>query len=424
VTAGLVAAVLGLAAAPPEPAPAAPRAGSATYERVRKSVVTVEVHSGNREAKSGLGSGYLVSEDGRVVTNYHVVSAFVAEPERYRVRVRGDAGERPARLVAFDVENDLALLHAPGLVGRPLALADALPPAGTEIVAFGNPHGLGLSLIEGIYNGFAAKGAVDRMLLSMPLNSGMSGGPILDGAGRVIGTNVSVMFLSNSLSFGVPVTRLRALLAAPEVGLDRDALAAEVTRQLGALEAAMAKRVVAAYAASGEAVRVGGVESRRPPDVFECWDDTQVFQDQGLTKARLGCDLQFTPQVHEVGPVGSVALLVEHFKSARNRYGFYAHLEAHAPSHLEVEPRDPEGGVLTAPRCTSDRVAAGSHVWRATSCVSALVDHPGFFNFDVVATSVTDAHEAAFVALHLKGVRLSTFQDLLRPVLAGTRLAR
>ena len=71
------------------------------------------------------------------------------------------------------------------------------------------------SLIEGIANGFAEKGLVDRMLLSMPLNSGMSGGPILNAAGEVVGTNVSVMWLSNSLSFGVPAEKIAPLLARP-----------------------------------------------------------------------------------------------------------------------------------------------------------------------------------------------------------------
>src|SRR5688572_23226088 len=218
--------------APPSPSPATAR----TYERVKASVVTVEVHSGNREAKNALGSGYMIAADGSIVTNYHVVASFVAEPDRYQIRVRTPGGDLPATLKAFDVENDLALLAAPGVHAPPLTLAPALPAAGSPIVALGNPHGLGLSLIEGIFNGFAAKGAVDRMLLSMPLNSGMSGGPILDTQGRVIGTNVSVMYQSNSLSFGVPVSKVPALLAAPALDLDRAAMRQEVTRQLMALE--------------------------------------------------------------------------------------------------------------------------------------------------------------------------------------------
>jgi len=353
--------ILAQTPAAPESVPSPSPASARIYDRVKASVVTVEVHSGNREAKSALGSGYVVSAPGVVVTNYHVVESFLAEPERFEVRVRAGADSFPATVRAFDVENDLAVLSVPGLRAAPLSVAPELPPPGSPIVALGNPHGLGLSLIEGIFNGFAAKGAVDRMLLSMPLNSGMSGGPILDTQGRIIGTNVSVMYLSNSLSFGVPAAKIPSLLAAPPVVLERAALRKDVTRQLAALEASMVQRAVAPYAAPGDDMaRVGGAETRRPPEVFECWDDVEVHEKQGLTKARFGCDLQFTPSIEDVGPVGAISLLVEHFRSTGGRYGFYSHLEGHGPAHLEVEAQDPEGGTLSAPECVSDRVSAGT----------------------------------------------------------------
>ncbi|HEU0105722.1 MAG TPA: serine protease [Vicinamibacteria bacterium] len=405
---------------PPSPSPASAR----IYERVKASVVTVEVHSGNREAKSALGSGYVVSAEGTVVTNYHVVESLLAEPERYELRVRTGAESLPATVRAFDLENDLAVLSVPSLRAAPLSMAPALPAPGSPIVALGNPHGLGLSLIEGIFNGLAAKGAVDRMLLSMPLNSGMSGGPILDAQGRIIGTNVSVLYLSNSLSFGVPAAKIPALLTAPPVVLERAALRKEVTRQLDALEASMVRRAVAPYTAPGEdTARVGGAETRRPPEVFECWDDIQVQEQQGMTKARFGCDLQFTPSIEDVGPVGMISLLVEHFRfTGGGRYGFYAHLEQHAPAHLEVQAQDPEGGTLSAPECVSDRVAAGAHVWKTSACVSALVEHPGFFNYDLVATTVTHPTVAAFVAVHMKGVRPASFRVFTERALGSTRL--
>jgi len=415
--------ILAQAPAPPESVPSPSPASARIYDRVKASVVTVEVHSGNREAKSALGSGYVVSAPGIVVTNYHVVESFLAEPERFEVRVRAGADSFPATVRAFDVENDLAVLSVPGLRAAPLSVAPELPPPGSPIVALGNPHGLGLSLIEGIFNGFAAKGAVDRMLLSMPLNSGMSGGPILDTQGRIIGTNVSVMYLSNSLSFGVPAAKIPALLAAPPVVLERAALRKDVTRQLAALEASMVQRAVAPYAAPGDdTARVGGAETRRPPEVFECWDDVEVHEKQGLTKARFGCDLQFTPSIEDVGPVGAISLLVEHFRSTGGRYGFYSHLESHGPAHLEVEAQDPEGGTLSAPECVSDRVSAGAEVWKTTACVSALVEHVGFFNYDLVATTVTHPSVAAFVAVHMTGVRPASFRTFTERALGSTRL--
>jgi hypothetical protein len=380
------------------------------FERTKGSVVTVEVHSGNKDAKNALGSGYLVSAEGLVVTNYHVVGSFVSHPARYQIRVKTAARECPATLVQFDVANDLALLQAPCVDAPPLKLAAVAPPPGSSIVAFGNPHGLGLSLIEGIFNGFAEKGVVERMLLSMPLNSGMSGGPILDGAGVVIGTNVSVMYLSNSLSFGVPAAKAADLLARAPLPSDERALLEEASRQLAAVDAATTSHVIDAFTAPGQT-----------QTVTVCWDDTQVFKDQGITKTRYGCDLQFTPSLDEIGPVGSVELLYEHFAATGSRHGFYDHLEDHGAAHLEVEPRDPNNGVWSAPECVSDRVAAGAITWKVNTCVSALVKHPGFFQFDLAATSVNLPREAVFLALHMKGTRPAPFSRLVAMLLRETR---
>jgi hypothetical protein len=401
-----------------------PQAGTEhTFERTKGSVVTVEVHSGNRDAKNSLGSGYLVSGQGLIVTNYHVVGSFVSHPKRHQVRIRTAARECAATLVQFDVANDLAVLQAPCVDGPALKLAAVVPPAGSPIVAFGNPHGLGLSLIEGIFNGFAGKGVVPRMLLSMPLNSGMSGGPILDRAGTVIGTNVSVMYLSNSLSFGVPASAALALLARPPLSADESALREETTRQLAAIEAATTARAVDAFVGGdpAEVVSVGGAVARRPPDIFECWDHTQVFKDQGITKTRYGCDLQFTPSIEDIGPVGSVELLYEHFAATGSRHGFYDHLEDHGGAHLDVTARDPQNGILSAPHCVADRVKAGDLTWKVNTCVSALVKHPGFFQFDVVATSINLPRQAAFVALHMKGARSGPFSRMLSALLRDTK---
>jgi serine protease Do len=400
----------------------APRAlTESTFERVKDSLFTVEIHSGNDGARSSLGSGYLVSADGRLVTNYHVVGAYVDDPARYRIRAKNHAGESEARLVAFDLVSDLAVLQIQPGTAEPLPIARARPAPGAPVVSFGNPEGLGLSLIEGIANGFAEKGLVDRMLLSMPLNSGMSGGPILNASGQVVGTNVSVMWLSNSLSFGVPAEKIAPLLARPPLQTDEASLRAETARQLAAVEQATVARVL--EPAAGE-ITVGGAVSRRPPDVFECWDSSETDADAGVTKASYGCDLQFTPSIEAVGEIASVELLIEHFtaKSAPG-WGLYSWLEQHAGEHIETEAKDPGNGVFSAPRCLAERVRVGAATWKIDTCAVAYVAYPGYFDFDLTATTVTRSREAAFVALHGKGLTAPSFAALFRRFLGDVRFA-
>jgi len=400
----------------------APRpASEATYARLKPSLFTIEVHSGNDGSRSSLGSGYLVSRDGLVVTNYHVVGAYVDEPQRYSLRAKGAAGERPARLVRIDVVNDLALLRLDGVGAEPLRIAPADPSPGAAIVAFGNPEGLGLSLIEGIFNGYAEKGLVDRMLLSMPLNSGMSGGPILDGRGEVIGTNVSVMWQSNSLSFGVPASKLHELLAGPPLELEPKALRAELQRQLGLLETQTTERLLAAFAAVPQdaGVRVGGASARRPPEAFDCWDDKHEYKDEGVTKARFGCNLQFTPALNELGEVASVDLLIEHFASSRNRFGLFGFLAGHGQAHSSVEALDPENGVRSAPHCTAERVLFAGRAWKTTACATAYVKHPGYGDYELSATSLDSADGASFVQLSVQGFKAESFLALGRSFLGS-----
>jgi serine protease Do len=391
------------------------------YDRLKPSLFTIEVHSGNREAKSVLGSGYLVSADGHVVTNYHVVGSYIDEPDRFSIRVRNGAGEHPARLLGFDLVNDLALLEVSGLAGRPLVLADGPPPPGTPIVAFGNPEGLGLSLIEGVFNGFAEKGVVDRMLLSMPLNSGMSGGPILNEASQVIGTNVSIMRESNSLSFGVPVTRLRDLLARPPLATTKQALLEETRRQLRDLEKATAARLSDGFGRSLDKteVAIGGARSRRPPALFECWDGSKVNAKEGITDSWLRCNLQFTPNVEGLGEVASMQLILQHRLSEKSAYGFYAALEQQATGWSRASSVSPGDDVRTPPQCVAGRFTVSGSVWKANTCVTGYVKHAGFADYELIAVSVSEPRSAVLVYLQMGGFRQESFEALARKVLEG-----
>jgi hypothetical protein len=381
------------------------------YEKIKGSIFTVEVLSTGSDAKQVLGSGYLVTHDGRLVTNYHVVSSYVDDPARYSIRVRNHFGTLTAKLLSFDLVNDLAILRIAETPAAPLILARREPPRGSPVVALGNPEGLGLSLIEGVFNGYAEKGFVERLLLSMPLNAGMSGGPILDSKGRVIGTNVAIVWMANSLSFGVPVARIPPLLDATALAVDRESLRRETLRQLLALERRTRESAIAPFLSASEddTVGVGELKMTRPPDIFECWSRLQVHKDEGVTNNQYSCNLQFTPTAGDVGPVG-------------NSYGFYSALSKTAQRHHDVSPVDPSGGVLSAPECLYDRVKTQTLTFHVGTCVNALVRYPGLFQFDLIATSVSRSRQGACVALRGRGLSLESFSTLTRGVLESVRL--
>lgn len=394
------------------------------FRSLGPSLFTIEVHSGNDDSKSSLGSGYLVSRDGLIVTNYHVVSDFIDQPKRYMLRAKNGDWEGPVELVRFDMFNDLALIRARDVEAQPLPLARALPAGGSHVTSFGNPEGLGLSVIEGVFNGLAEKGLVPRMLLSMPLNSGMSGGPILGEDGAVIGTNVSVMRDSNSLSFGVPVSKVHDLLArADVVDASPAKLRAELTRQLSEAEQQTTRRLIAALDASSKdpTVHVGGVAMRALPQLFECWDDSEDFKDEGIAQHEFNCNLDFSPELSDLGEVSGVWWTLENFSlknPPRGRFGLFGFLPGHAKSHTTVESIAPRNGVTSAWECVADRVPFASRAWKVTTCVNAFVKHPGFATYELSATSLDEPTGASFVQIHARGFREASFLELSKRLLA------
>lgn len=395
----------------------------ARFEGLKSSLFTVEVRSGKAGDKASLGTGYLVSEKGHVVTNYHVVASYIAEPDRYAIWVRNISEAQPAQFLHFDFVNDLALVQIQHVTGSPLTLASAPPARGSPVIAFGNPHGLGLSLIEGVYNGLAEKGVVDRMLLSMPLNPGMSGGPILNRESQVVGTNVSVMRGDNSLSFGVPVSKVAPLLGAAPLASSKQSFLDETRRQLSELERATLARLQDLGNPAGT-IAVGSAESPRLPGLFECWNSSHVSHQEGITKTWYSCNLQFSPALEGHGDVAWVEVLVEHFASRGGRWGFYAFLESHAPDHHGVATIAPGNSFFSPPECVADRMRAGELVWSINTCVNAYVKHPGFYNIELAATTVSRAQEAIYVALHFKGFRADSLLQLMRSLLERIRFAR
>jgi S1-C subfamily serine protease len=181
------------------------------FRRYSGSVVRIRVTARGSGAKAVIGSGFVV-RPGLVVTNYHVVSNLVLYPERYLVEtVTGDDTGEPLEIVALDVVHDLCALRGATARTSSLELAGGTPAQGARLYALGHPHDLGLSIVEGTFNGRLEHSLYEHLHFTGSLNPGMSGGPTITARGEVVGVNVSSA--GNQVSFLVPVERVRALLA-------------------------------------------------------------------------------------------------------------------------------------------------------------------------------------------------------------------
>ncbi|RZJ11411.1 MAG: serine protease [Rubrivivax sp.] len=194
----------------PQPAPVVSASARRLYERSKGQLLQIRTLLKTQDSQASVGSGFLVSDDGHVVTNYHVISQFALEPDSYRLRYATTDGQSGAlELLDFDARRDLALLRAvgDGLKGRgALAFRPMSQPLakGERIYSMGNPHDVAFAVVEGNYNGLVERSFDPLIYYAGGINPGMSGGPVLDEDGRVVGVNVSTLLFAQQVSFLVP----------------------------------------------------------------------------------------------------------------------------------------------------------------------------------------------------------------------------
>jgi S1-C subfamily serine protease len=192
----------------PEASVAPPRAGIARDPDVREAAASVVKVLGTACGLGIEGSGW-VAGDGLVVTNAHVV----AGERDTKVLLRGHEPAHSAQAVQFDVRNDLAILRVGGLDARPLPLADQLRE-GTSAAIMGFPLNGPFDVRPGrlgqtrrvLSSNAYGRGPVERTITSLRglVRSGNSGGPMVDGQGRVVTTVFAATTRGQPGGFGVP----------------------------------------------------------------------------------------------------------------------------------------------------------------------------------------------------------------------------
>jgi putative serine protease PepD len=270
------------------------------YDSAKGSVafITAQVRQaslgpfGGQQSGQATGSGFVVSADGYIVTNAHVVDG----ASSVRVKV-GDGPTRTAKIVGRDVSSDIALLKVDtgGQALRPLAFGDSgAVRVGDPTYAIGNPFGLSRTLTTGVVsalqrqinapNGFSIN---DVIQTDAALNPGNSGGPLFDAAGRVIGVNSQIESNSNGLAgqqggnvgigFAVPSNTVKRVVAKLiHGGTVRHAYLGVVTSDAGGGGAR-----IRSLASGGPAAKAG----LKPGDVITAFDGRKISAPADLSSA-------------------------------------------------------------------------------------------------------------------------------------------
>jgi S1-C subfamily serine protease len=187
--------------------------------------------------KRGIGSGFLIDADGRVLTNHHVVAGERGEAQEVQV-VLPDQTRYRAQILTTDEASDLALIKIAPRKKLPfLKLGDSEKlQVGQKVLAIGNPFGLNGTLTTGIISALGRtiedsnKRLEDMVQTDAAINPGNSGGPLLDSSSNVIGINTAIYGPGGNIGIGfaIPVNRAKVMLTwyqakgkpRPRVGVD------------------------------------------------------------------------------------------------------------------------------------------------------------------------------------------------------------
>ncbi|MDP6952146.1 MAG: trypsin-like peptidase domain-containing protein, partial [Alphaproteobacteria bacterium] len=212
----LILALSGPALVSPALAHGTPDSFSGLVEELSPAVVAIETERAGPSPR-GAGSGFLIDEDGYLVTNHHVIDG----AESITVRLN-DESELVAIVVGSDESSDIALLKVESDTALPfLNWGDSdTTDVGDWSIAIGNPFGLGGTVTAGIISGRARdlnNGLYDDYLQTdAPINPGNSGGPLLNLDGEVIGVNTAIVSPSGGnvgIGFAVPSALAEPIVA-------------------------------------------------------------------------------------------------------------------------------------------------------------------------------------------------------------------
>lgn len=198
-----VSAVLGQSASSPKDIP--------TIAKESNGVIVSIITSDKDSRPLAQGSGFIVSKDGRIVTNYHVIknasSAIVKLPDGAFYAVAG--------VIAFDKNRDIAIIKADGKNFRTAILGNSdRVQVGESVVAIGSPLALESTVSNGIVSAVRNISEQEGSLIQItaPISPGSSGGPLFNMSGEVVGITSAFLSGGESLNFAIPINDAKRLL--------------------------------------------------------------------------------------------------------------------------------------------------------------------------------------------------------------------
>ena len=373
---------------------------------VKNSVVQIRTLLRGSQSQTSIGSGFYVSDDGLIITNYHVVSSHALEPKTYEMEYVASNGERGTlTLLAIDVLHDLALVQRSGSRMPFLSFNAGSVAKGERLFSLGNPLDLGLTIVDGVNNGLREHSFYDTIHFTGAINPGMSGGPVVAKSGELVGINDATM--GESIGFLVPARFAGDLLArwkSSHAAPPKEFLP-EITRQLKVHSSALVARL------TSKPLPVQNEEGFDVPDApdpyMRCWADESNDPKVFYSVRSYVCMGTSDVYVDEGIKMGDVSFVNQLYKSDKlDSYRF-----AHVLEQVLDKHRDPDKDSNNTNRKNFSRFACNDSIVqlngkpvKAALCLRAYRKFKGLYDIKLRVVTLRPGKRAMVSMLNLSGV--------------------
>ncbi len=385
------------------------------YSDTDKSVFQIRVAHKQTVNKATIGSGFVVLKPNILATNYHVVSGFVNEPDKYVLEyVSKDGKKGSLQILDLDVTHDLAVLRADKPLGPPLHIAN-IPEKGARLFSLGNPMDLGFSIVEGVNNGIMKNSEEKNILVSGSLNPGMSGGPTLNENGQVIGINVATS--GNEISFLVSAAHLlRVLDRVKQRKFEPvDDLYSTISEQLVSNAQIKMHKVLEN---EWGITKIGHFQvPSELSKTYRCWDASPNFKKDVLYRLiSSSCTNEYNIFLSNSLDVGGISYEY-HWLETDELSPFRFYRAAYERLNDSVSPSNAGEEDVTNFHCITRFIDVSGETFKATICRRDYLQYAGLSDVLITSAMVGHKQQGFIFNLDLVGTDFNSAMDLLQKML-------
>lgn len=364
--------------------------------------------------KSSIGSGFQISSDGIIATNYHVISSYARHPNKYRIEYFDHLGNQGSlTLKSVDVINDLALVQREVSTAMDFfVLSKSAPHKGEKLFSLGNPHDLGMIVVPGTYNGLKKESFSERIHFTGSINSGMSGGPVVNKQSEVVGVNVATS--GNQIGFLVPHDKLVNLFDDYKKSAPSD-IKMQMAEQLMASQDKLMTTLLNSPWQSKQLGEQGMIPIIDVPFI-RCWGESNADKTDALILAAVAnCSLDENTYISSNFFTGSMEIEFRYMQakdlSDNKFYYLYQQQIARAGAGNRAGKDD-----VSEYQCHHDLVKPENANInnKAVFCTRAYKDFPGLFDVLYLSASVDKNQQALVSHFTIAGISQNNAMDFTR----------